>query len=279
MAGGYPDAPGHRMAWDEDGSVGIFWRNDGALQAIELMSQANMTEMNDEDDTSVDDLWMRAGFVGCIFPELRDVYGAFWARRNAGHRGEVDTSADSVDGWGGTWTTQIAASAFYTETVQPAYWRTEIDVFSENAQRAIRMYYSNGSAYPPKAMHIYGEIAAGETPDRLLYVDATTGLEFTTMWDFGAVPRGSARDDTFRLKNNSSTLTASSIQVLAESLFGSSGSWFTFSEGGSFVNPLSLAASIVPTAQSPTLTARQVVPSGAGLGPQAPRFQTTATWS
>lgn len=116
-------------------------------------------------------------------------------------------------------------------------------------------------------------MAAGETSDRLLWVDNATGPEFGLPIDYGDIPRGSAEDTEVLLRNNSGSLRAASVQVTAEALYLDSGSWYTLKEpGGSFQATLPLSGSIGPGSDSSVLTLRRIVPDEETLGLQAGRL-------
>lgn len=291
MAGFYPDAPGMRMAWDDDGSVSVAWQAGGdnaspepTLAVVEDIS-SNMTERNDEDLevgqftglnlVNTNSLMIQA----IIFPELREIDGVYWVTTGAVQRGKVDTSDDTTNGVDGTWTQQIGDYAETPATI-PNY-RENIIALAVNAARAIRFWrFTGGGAYNI-VLHLYGTISPGETPDRLLFIDELTGLEFTAVKDFGDVPRGSAREFQWRLKNNSTVagnnLTINTIQFTAESQFLASGNWYTHSIGGDAFQSTKQITSLAPEASSALITTRQVIPVNEVLSLHAARIQATHT--
>lgn len=290
MAGNYPDAPSRRMAWDADGSVGLI-RNVGDRNAE--WSGADKTELNDEDNISVS-LPTGAGgsadhFVYVIFPELREVEGFFAKAQNSdgfNAIGQVAFSGDTTNGIDGTWTEALAD---YNDQQTPAgsvvdFWRTQITSLALSNVRGVRVRRNHNSALIMssqllRAIHLYGRPSLGETPDRLRFIDEGTGSEFTKPKDYGDIPRGSTRDFQFRLRNNSTTLTANDVQVTAEDLFLGSGAWYTFDVGGGFQATISIL-SIAPGADSPVITCRQVVPVDALPHAHAGRVRATvASWS
>lgn len=268
MAGSYPDAPSRRMAWDDDGTIAM-WGTLSSYVGLTAFTSPQMQDLNDEDDVLV---LSTSGerYIVYLFPELREFDGFFWRQ----HFFSVtpQKSTNTTNGVDGTWTNLTSLTNTGAD-VRPDY-RNVIQSYAESGIRGFRHAAStSGGFHGMKASHIYGEIAPGQTPDRLLFVDTGTNLEFNLPIDYGDTPRGSATDRTFKLRNNSGSLTASTIQITAESLYLSSGNWFTFSEGGAFQATLALASSIGSGADSPTITARRDIPDSETLSLHAARFQ------
>lgn len=274
----YDDAPSRRMAWDDDGSVGFGFV---VSNPVAEMSAAERADMNDEDNTpsyqpqSTNSNW----YYGVIFPELRDVYGVFTALANQGVTptiGAFETSGDTTNGVGGTWDTEIAD---LTDN-QTCYslFRDGIEAAAETDVRGVRAEKTGGGNTVAICFHLYGEIAGGETPDRLLVVDNTDDLEFGEVLDYGDIPRGSAEDYELYLTNNSGSLTASSVALAAEALYLAADEWFTLKEaGGSFATTLNLSSSVGAGADSPVITLRRNTPDDEQLGLHVARIQVSAT--
>lgn len=286
MAGSYPDVPSRRMAWDDDGTIG-FYQNQSVKPAPTVLNTTQKVELNDEDNASVafgggsgnGQTWWFWHF----FPEQREFDGIFAAVAGTGHNGAVHTSVDTTNGIDGTWVQQVADLPNYNE-IYPSNYRTGITSVAVSNVRSIRtVTTAQSNQGNPNVMcyHVYGEITPGQTPDRLLYVDSGTGLEFGLPIDYGDIPRGSAADRQFKLRNNSGTLTATTVQMTAESLYLNSGAWFTFSDGGAFQSTLPLTAgSIGPGADSATVTLRRIVPDSESTGLHVARVQVSVgTWS
>lgn len=279
------------MAWDADGSIGYNVSTDvangGPTTAVSELSPTDRSELNDEDLTVVrpDQITgPRYGFLGVIFPELREIDGIFVAKAPSAGTNPyraVQTSPDTSNGVDGTWTQQIAD--IDDDHTSLTDYRTAIESTAVNAVRAVRVVKHSVSSNQTEtyALHVYGTISAGETPDRLLWIDDATGLEFTASLDYGDVPRGSARDRGIRLKNNSASLTATTIQYTAEDLYLGSGNWYTFTTpGGAVFSATQQIASLGAGATTGLITARQVVPDAATLGLHAARAYTdVSSWS
>ena len=283
MAGSYPDAPSRRMAIDADGTVGVRTPVAGGVSV--MLTPANMATLNDEDTGGVSAAFNNtAVHWAFVFPELREVDGVFFAFNNGGLT-VVETSADTTNGVDGTWSTVYADYAEHTPATSVIpFYRTAIRSAATAGARALRVLQGAGGGNTPSllAAHIYGEISPGETPDRLLFLDENTGLEFTLPIDFGDVPRGSSEDVELRLRNNSATLTASNIQYTAEALPpDDSGNHYTFTlPGGSTFQSTQQVASLAPATTSGLITVRRITPGSAAVGLRAGRIRaTTQTWS
>lgn len=287
MAGSYPDVPGRRMPWDADGTIfGAILGGTGSPSPgiFDEATSSERAEINDEDDVnaafSAFGTGGTPGHYVALFPELREVDGFFARLISTGSEGDVETSGDTTNGIDGTWTARIAN---YTpgsiNVLTGGEYRDDITSLAVSNVRGIRMEVASGQSL--RAFHLYGEIAAGETPDRLLWVDNDTGSEFGLPIDYGDIPRGSAEDREVLLRNNSGSLTAASVQITAEALFQDSGSWYTAKEaGGSFQATLPLSSSIGAGSDSPVLTIRRITPDDETLGLHAGRaVASVGSWS
>lgn len=282
MAGSYPDVPSRRMAWDEDGTVLLTGDQAGSSALIELTS-VQMVELNDEDDSGYNfGSTSPPRFYWHLFPELRELDG-FYASRATSALTTVHTSPDTTNGRDGTWTQQIA-NADQAGSV-PTTYRTSIISTAVSSIRGVRLAQdgdsAGGGAQTLRAEHLYGEISAGQTPDRLLFIDDATGLEFTLPIDYGNVPRGSSADRLIRLRNNSAAKTANTIQYTAQSLYLNSAAWYTATlPGGSTFQSTQQLASLAPATTSGLITLRRVVPNTEDLGVHAARlYANVDTWT
>ena len=145
--------------------------------------------------------------------------------------------------------------------------------------------YNANSVYNKQVVtaHVYGEISVGETPDRLLYIDSSTGLEYTGPIDWGNIPRGTVYDEDWYIKNNSSTLTANNTTLDFEALYLSSATFYTLSTGVGWSTSLGPISTIGASSRWPStnsLTVRCNPPSTAELGLHAARIvMATSSWS
>ncbi len=276
-AGSYPDAPSRRMAVDDDGSLLIRRTNFGVPG---VQGAANRSESNDEDNVVVafsnnnDEEW------GWFFPELREVDGVFLAFERSSNgvynfRTSVDTT-NTIDG------THVQQTSNYPESTSsyPTEYRNAITSYALSGIRYAYWRTTDQQNDGFLAFHIYGTFGSGQTPDRLLWFDQATALEYSKPLDYGDAPRGSHVDTVTFIKNNSGSLTASTVQVTAESLYLNSGAWYTFSEGGSYQATLSLASSIANGANSPNITIRRIIPDAELVGLHAGRtFVSVGSWA
>lgn len=288
MAGSYPDVPSRRMALDADGSIFLYGRS------IDVMREANAAErasLNSEEHVSsaVDLSTHGPGDyeTGWLFPELRELDGVFIVVDDGADANEVrdvESSGDTTNLRDGSWGTEVAD---YTANEADTYarYRDDITSLASSSKRGIRYLKfastSAGHTEDLQSFMVYGEIAAGETPDRLLWVDNDTGSEFGLPIDYGDIPRGSAEEREVLLRNNSGSLTAAAVQITAGNLYLDSDSWYTFKEAaGSYQGTLPLSSSIGAGSDSPVLTIRRNTPDDETTGLHAARaFASVGSWS
>lgn len=276
MAGTYPDAPSRWMMCDADGTIGLELNITTGVVNAEL-SAAQMTDLHDIDDTNAVSL-STGEMVAYIFPELREIDGVYGQIDSTAGTNAVYTSPDTTNGFDGTWTARFSPWTPNDASVSPFY-RDSIKSLALSSQRGIQWRRESGTNWLTY-LQIYGEISSGETPDRLLWFDQPTALEFSLPIDYGDIPRGSAEDRLTYLRNNSGSLTANSVQVTAEALTGASGAWYTFSEGGAYQSTLSLASSIANGANSPNITIRRIIPDAETVGLHAGRaYANVGSWT
>lgn len=277
----YPTAPGHRIAWDDDGTVAGH-RNNTTGGTLTEWTAGAMAELNDEDSVAQTipgspgtsdqiSMWF-------VFPELRELDGIFLRGQAANQFGLVESSADTTNGLDGTWATLIAAYDDSAAGTTYDLYRSPVTV-SVSSKRGVRALFVNPGADSLESMHLYGEISAGETPDRLIFIDELTGLQFVLPKDYGDIPRGSARDFEWRLKNNSTVAgnnkTINTIGISVEALYLNSAAWYTFSIGGdSFASTKSIT-SLAPEASSALIVCRQIIPVAEVLDKHVARIQAT----
>lgn len=281
MAGSYPDAPGRKMNTYGDGTVllrstvedvssGQVAHAAGIL--TEFTGLAGHLELVDHDQASATDWGQNGAHTRgqiYLFPELRDIDGVY-VNTTAYNEGKIATSTDTTNGIDGTWSNEsITIGDFeHTGAEVPGY-RNEIYVFSAPAVRCLYVRCTKtGATFSSyfRATELYGTIAAGQTPDRVLFINDGTGLEYIIPQDYGDIPRGSSRDITIRTKNNSGTLIANTIDVSRtnlESLQNSSG-WYTMDNGSGFSSSFQISSLGAGAEDSWTL--RQNIPDSTTPG-------------
>ncbi len=285
MAGSFPNVPSRRMALHDDGTVGV--RSSGGFptgsNVMTAISQTQMDVMSAEDVAGSGPSITNTGpFAAFIFPELREIDGVYACMDDGGTFGDpMYVSADTTNGASGTWTS-VGSSLGVVNALLPDY-RDSILSLAESSKRGIRTNVTgvSGGGGTLDRWHIYGEISPGETPDRLLFIDEATGLEFVLSQDYGDVPRGSSEDIEWRIKNNSASLTANTIQYTAADLFNGSGGWYTFTlpAGSSYASTQQIA-SLAAATTTGLIKTRRITDAGADMSLHAARqFLNTASWS
>lgn len=290
MAGSYPDVPSRRMAYDGDGSVFLFRRTETASYPWQEVSDDNTALINSENSaqalTGFDPAGQfnnHNGELALIFPELREIDGLFFQtnKGTANFITAVDASTDTTNGFDGTFSSVIANYTDVADVIDS--WRDNITSLAESNRRALRINFLGykGANMSFRMLHIYGEISAGETPDRLLWFDDNTGLEFTADVDYGFTPRGGSEDIDIRLRNNSAGLTANTVQYTAEDLYQDAAAWFTATlPGGSTFQATQQIASIAPATTTGVIVLRRITPGDQTPGVYAAReLANVASWS
>jgi hypothetical protein len=272
MAGNYPDAPSWRMAYDRDGTQ-VY--KISSANVITQLTSGDIIALNDESGSSVYSAVPYNGQSGSLvwfFPELRDL-DAYLSIRAPGSYSpssfSVSVSTDTTNGLDGTWT-QISTAIPPAAEVKPLY-RTGIVSTTSLGIRAVKMTAgaTSNNEWLSSTVHLYGEPAPGENPNRLALwhptLDQRVGPAY---FDWGNVPRSSSADLLFRVKNLSASLTANSIRVAMEAATDTTPSvpaQHTLSHaGGSFLAQVNIGT-LAPGAISSAVTLRRITPSNAIL--------------
>jgi hypothetical protein len=267
VAGFYPDVPGFRFEYDRDGSIAVSYNNLDA--SYHYFSTADAQELNDEDGAAVSPV---AYWYGVGFPELRDLTGIF-TRYDGIHDGNyatLETSANTTNGVDGTWTVRSTAVPENRRIDVPTGCRTSIFPISVPAIKGVRVtptFEATSNAY---ALHLYGHISLTENPDRLVLCDGTGAVVTDgAYFDFGDAPRGTTATKTFRIRNNSASLTAHSVTVSFQTLFDASptlAGQFQYDFGAGWVTTGNIG-SLGPGAVSSTIQVRRNTSASAAGGP------------
>lgn len=283
MAGNYPDVPGHRFAYDKDGTVVEYFVN-GQPQGV---SQTTMNYMNND----ISDDWTDVDFGGVLvflFPELRTITGYY--SLGAGGYGtyfnSVQWSADTTTGIDGTWTNIPSWQHDISGVLRPAY-RTSIKTggMPITGVRAIK-----GSLVPGRydfdgfginAMHFYGTITG--VNNRLeLWHPTLDQIVDPAYFDWGNVTRGYTYTRQFRVKNVGS-LTANSAATNLETILDTAppvlAQHMLSLDGSTWTNSVALG-NLAPGAISSIVTIRYIVPADADLSVYTLRIKSApASWS
>jgi hypothetical protein len=227
-------------------------------------SQAERALLNNEDNVNGHSQPNTNGTFGywVIFPELREIDGAvaFWGSTSGMYaRGDSTITNPFASGWAQS----IASGSTPDGGLTPDdRYRDVIVSMAESSRRGVACFKTDGGGNKLRAWHIYGEISAGETPDKIIWIDEGTGLDFALPIDYGDVPRGSSEDFEVRLRNDSATLTANTVQYTAESLHLGAAGWFTFTlPGGSSYAATQQIASISAATTSGIINIRRITPA------------------
>lgn len=272
MAGLYPDVPAPRIAYDRDGTVGF--RINSGLGGYQALTLGQMQTLNDEAASGYVFTSNGGYWVGFMFPQLRNIAGVLYCIRWDTTSTQVQISSNTTNGIDGTWATQATISS-QGESGGMTIYRTGIRSVAYNGINGIRFQSNNaGNGNDLLAIHLFGQIAAGQTADRLRMwhptldepLDDNTAADGSWL-DFAESTRGTAADKTFRIKNNSATLTANSIAITTSALTDTTPSvplQYTFSDGGAFATSINIG-NLAPGAISSVITVRRTTPSNAAV--------------
>lgn len=264
----YSSYPDHRMAYHLDGTQ--VYKIDNANNITQLNS-TQIGYLNDESGSTTYPV-PEDGSIAFIFPELRDLTNYFIGRQGDTYNGnprEIKVSTNTTNGVDGTWTNVVAPYFTVSDPIVPNYRTTNAS--SASGIKAVRIY--NGpylGNFNFGAIHLFGSLSSGEVPNRLELWHPTLNQRVSgAHFDFGDTTRGQTTDISFRVKNVSSTQTASSILVQRATLTDSSptsiGNYTLSLNGGSFASTQTIS-SLSPGSISSTLTLRQTNPSNAAVG-------------
>lgn len=296
MAGNFPDAPGHRMVLDKDGTQ--FYKVSVA-NVISQLTAGDISAMSDESDTTAYPSAL-TGFADgfgdssllVYFPELRDVVGFFLVIGNNSPIANIYSSPNTTNGLDGDWDLVTAGLVVGTNIHQvptsPGF-RDEIAAISAAGVRALKFTFTRTGSSATNinaiyTLHLYGDRVAGQNPNRLELWHPTLDEKIgPAYFDWGNVPRSSSQDKTFRVKNISPTLTANSVNLTFNALTDTTPSvpaQHTLSpDASTFTGSLNIGT-LAPGAMSSVLTMRRITPSNATLGLWSARILAeAASWS
>lgn len=287
MAGNYMDAPASRLAYDRDGSVVSVSTIGGIVQ---LLTSAESRALNGETESgfSASDSMYR---VAVVFPYPTDIDGVFFTSSANNVTWQLQTSKDTTTGIDGTWVSHGAAQTRVMD-VKPNYriasqlMMTTAGVDSTGV-RGVRLVANTswGSSVRLKALHIYADISAAATTDRLAFWHPTLDVEVPPAYfDWGNVPRGTSQDRAFRIKNVSADLKANNVSVYTEALTPGApsvaGMHTISANGGSTFLTSATLAQLLPGAISSPLILRRVVPTNAQVSVWSARIAAdVANWT
>jgi hypothetical protein len=282
----YPNLTDCAMPYHLDGTVvKVIGPTGGVLKTL---SDAEMLELNDEDLTAVTTPQENNEYIVFFFPEKRDISGLY-AQFSVFYPGTptgLQGSADSTNGLDGTWASATMPSGYNAVSADIDGWRKAIAPVEDMDNINVLRLQNNGN-YPGMTktfdgvyiLHLYGKKHSGETADDILFLDAeNSDAEFGTPLDFGDRPAGTSVIRQIKLKNNSSTLTASSMEVEVED--PADIIRVSLSSGGPWTTTVSIA-SIAAGAKSAIVYVKCETPAPpTPLGPdRAPIKATVGSWA
>lgn len=292
----YPSPPGHRMAYDIDGSGLYHYRKSTGL--ISRIADSWLTGRNsDEEHTRYGDFSMYDDdFFAVAFPEKRDLTGIFFSllrevnnypAEDISHVKRVEVSENTQTLIDGDWTTILTPAETAGDVAVTPDYRTKILELSASNVRAIRIVFGRraGSTRQRtsylKVLHLYGSISEGQTLDKLAIWHPTDDVPIDAgYFDWGDIAQGSVSTRQFRVKNLSSTKTAKAIDITksatgeaAQSLLA----YHKFSVDTQQNLDTVRLSQVAPGATSQIVTMSINLPSTAPLGPKTVRVQAKPT--
>lgn len=288
----YAEVAEHRMPYDVDGTEVGFRSQDGIDSISQIIgnglaswldssSKGNLNKENRAQTWHVGDYRM-GGVFWYFFPELREVnkVGFQWNSTNncTFSTQTIQGSADTTNGVDGTWETGIYTMP--TPNTDMDHWRNKIFTVSFSGPvKALRIGFRETS---PQfnylglcGIHLYGRKASGQQLDDVVTTDAS-GVELTSLMDFGNQPEGTTEIQSFKIKNISSSKIATNVNVqLNHADFT-----ISFSQDGPWQSVLDIS-SIGPGSLSSIIYVRNLLgPPLLTLGPKAARaIVTVGNWS
>ena len=270
MAGNYPDVPAPRMAYDRDGTVGF---RISTSNVVTFWSQGDLNAANNESTNNNTSAGPgRNTYQGLIFPQLRDISGIFCAAaivNNGSYRSVLfEWSPNTTNGFDGTWNS-LTTIGVNTTVISP--YRDSITSVSQTGVKGIRTRASSFTGATDGwhywiAVHFYGSISNYTGLDSLRMwhptldepLDDNTSADGAYL-DWGDVARGTSAARTFRIKNNSATLTANSVTLSTQVLSNTTPALeaqITYSDGGAFASSINIG-NLAPGAMSSVITVRK----------------------
>lgn len=275
MAGNYPDVPGHRMAYDRDGSQLVRTHVEtGTAVALNTISTMNaeggpITLLS---GTNPPEVGVHRATI--IFPELRDVVGVWHAGNVTQNTGSFSYdglfwSTNTTNGVDGTWVAVTAANGAQSSKTS---MRSDIRSVNLLGAKAVAFQFTTsdtGSRVADIQAHLYGSPASGQAANKLRFWHPTLDQELAgAYFDWGDTPRNAVLTKTFRVKNPSASLTANNVTLTTEALTDTTPTLpgqHTYSIGGGAYSTSLNIGNLTPGTISGVITVKRQVPSDAAL--------------
>lgn len=291
----YPAILEHRIPYDIDGSEvgtrftdGVTVQQSFALGVDSWLASGDKVNLN---QVQTAQNWPIGVYAGAerrtfwfFFPEQREITAiGFYFKESSkemdlGEETVIQGSNDTTNGMDGTWETA-------TWNPQPIrkdldYWRSQIAAVSfSTSYKTIRIGLQGSDSYHYSAylhtVHLYGQKAASEQPDDIIFCD-TAGNELTALMDWGDRPEGTTLIQAIKVKNASASKIANNVNLqLNHEDFT-----LSWSADGPWQSVLDIA-SIGPNSLSSTVYIRNhLLPPLLTLGAKAARIiATVGSWS
>lgn len=219
MAGNLPDPVGDRFAYDIDGTFVGYVQNFNAPSVIEMNLSQKQVLNNESGDTLALTNGNNPYGVIFIFPEARDVNGIYIAATNSGTR-SIEYSTNTTNGLDGDWSSagSWTSAVELNNSLEGA--RSNVISLSLTNVKGLRVRKADQSSISRNrqfaGLHLYGVISQSSRT-KLWHPTLDEPIAFTHL-DFGDVPRNQVVTRQFRVKNMSSTLSASDIHISANAL-------------------------------------------------------------
>jgi len=277
MAGFFPDVPAARIPYDRDGSSAYqVVESTGAI--VSTASAAQMKALNNEGT----DGWVSIGngqSLILFFAQPMTISHHFIDTFGGGTP-TIKYSLDATNPSDGTWTLWGNLSPGGSGSA----YRTAIrNLGTVSGVKAVRLVMASGPS-SPTMFHIYGTPTASSDRLELWHPTLDQPLSQTPAWlDYGDVPRTTVVTKSFRIKNLSSTLTASTITVGAEAPTDTSPTYVSqteFSYNGGAYGATAALPSLAATSISQVFTSRLTTSASTVVGPWCQRYYATAaSWA
>lgn len=219
MAGNLPDPVGDRFAYDIDGTFVGYVQNFNAPSVIEMNLSQKQVLNNESGDTLALTNGNNPYGVIFIFPEARDVNGIYIAATNSGTR-SIEYSTNTTNGLDGDWSSagSWTSAVELNNSLEGA--RSNVISLSLTNVKGLRVRKADQASISRNrqfaGLHLYGVISQSSRT-KLWHPTLDEPIAFTHL-DFGDVPRNQVVTRQFRVKNMSSTLSASDIHISANAL-------------------------------------------------------------
>lgn len=272
-------APGHRLAYDRDGSA--VYRYDGAGQPVHPL-QSEYKNINNEDDDGIiiEDSPNPGGTVSLcavVTPAPVHLVGMYFASSGGlgqAQVGVVEASTDSTNGQNGTWAT-IANESYPNaiRAVLPSY-RDLIYVVNLPGVTSVRARNVGSFDATLRALHLY--VASQVTFLKLWHPTLDQEWEIDTL-DYGAFYAGDVDVRSVRIKNIRG-LTAQGVILDTLTHTGAAhAAYYSFSlDGSNWFRPLDIG-DIPPGGTSPEVQIRYAPPTNAPVSRYATQVSAIPT--